>query len=182
MVAASKRVVLVCVAAALAACASPGRRQLAELPEWYLNPPVADEQIYGVGMADMANLSTGRNVAISRARDDIARQISVTVESSLTDYAQEAGAGRGRDVVQFVETISRQITSVTLEGSRAEEVVVADDGTVYALVTLPTALLREAANREFTRNEGAAFAEFKAGEAVAALDRALADNPTRAGQ
>ena len=60
--------------------------------------------------------------------------------------------------------------------------MVADDGTVYALVTLPTALLREAADREFTRNEGAAFAEFKAGEAVAALDRTLAENPTRSGK
>ena len=175
-------IVGLCAAWFLGACMSPGRQQRAELPYWYLNPPVADEQIYGVGMADMANLSTGRTAAIARARDDIARQVSVTVESSLTDYAQEAGAGRGRDVLQFVETVSRQITSVTLEGSRAEEVVVADDGTVYALVVLSTAMLREAASAEFVRNEGAAFADFKAGEAVATLDRQLAENPTRAGQ
>ncbi len=175
-------IVGLCAAWFLGACMSPGRQQRAELPYWYLNPPVADEQIYGVGMADMANLSTGRTAAIARARDDIARQVSVTVESSLTDYAQEAGAGRGPDVLQFVETVSRQITSVTLEGSRAEEEVVADDGTVYALVVLSTAMLREAASAEFVRNEGVAFADFKAGEAVATLDRQLAENPTRAGQ
>ena len=61
------------------------------LPEWYLNPPIAEDAIYGVGSAKMSSLDMSRTMAISRARDDVARQMEVLVKSAILDYAQEAG-------------------------------------------------------------------------------------------
>lgn len=58
-----------------------------DLPEWYLNPPVAEDAIYGVGSAKMSYLDMSRTVALSRARDDVARQVTVAVQNAIKDYA-----------------------------------------------------------------------------------------------
>lgn len=47
----------------------------AELPGWYLNPPMADDAIYGVGASDGVGTES-RATAIMRALDDISTQIS----------------------------------------------------------------------------------------------------------
>ena len=162
-------------------CASGSKIDTKDIPEFYLNPPVAEDAIYGVGDAKMSSLSLSRTTAISRARDDIARQVEVVVKNAITDYAQEAGEGSNTQTIQFVETISRQIAQVTLAGVRTVEVEVGKDGTVYALCMYPLSALQEAASTEFRRNEAAAFAEFKADQALKALNHELESNPPRAG-
>lgn len=151
------------------------------LPEFYLNPPQADDAIYGVGSAKMSRLDTSRRMAISRAREDIAFQMRAAIEASITDYAQESGADGESQVVEFVETVSRQTTDTTLQNTRTEEVEQGDDGTVYALVTFPTSEFKDAASEAFQRNEDAAFAEFKADQALEGLDKQMEDQPPKAG-
>jgi len=60
------------------------------------------------------------------------------------------------------------------------EVSVAKDGTVYALCMYPMNSLLDAASAEFRRNEAAAFAEFKADQALQALNHELENNPPAA--
>ena len=50
-----------------------------DAPDWFLNPPMADDAIYGIGTAKMSDLSRSRNVAISRARNDIAFQMNAQI-------------------------------------------------------------------------------------------------------
>ncbi|MFP4373241.1 MAG: LPP20 family lipoprotein [Spirochaetaceae bacterium] len=150
-------------------------------PSWYLNPPVADDGIYGVGSAKMSTLDTSRRMAVSRAREDIAFQMNASIEAAIIDYAQEAGADGNNQVISFVENISRQVTETTLQGSQTEQVTQAPDGTIYALVSYPKDGFVEAASDAFQRNEDAAFAEFKAQQALEYLDRQVEDNPSRAG-
>jgi hypothetical protein len=150
-------------------------------PNWYLNPPVADDAIYGVGSAKMSTLDTSRRMAVSRAREDIAFQMNASIEAAIVDYAQEAGVDGNNQVISFVENISRQVTETTLQGSQTEQVTQAPDGTIYALVSYPKGGFMNAANEAFQRNEDAAFAEFKAEQALDYLDRQVEDNPTRAG-
>lgn len=150
-------------------------------PSWYLNPPVADDAIYGVGSAKMARLDTSRKMAVSRAREDIAFQMNATIEAAIVDYAQEAGVDDNNQVISFVENISRQVTETTLQGAQTEQVAQGPDGTVYALVSYPKDGFVNAAEQAFQRNEDAAFAEFKAQQALEYLDSQVEDNPTRAG-
>lgn len=152
-----------------------------DAPDWFLNPPQADDAIYGIGTAKMSDLSRSRNVAISRARNDIAFQMNAQIEAAITDYAQEAGVDDNTQVVNFVETISRQTTETTLTGTRTENVYPAKDGTVYALVSFPMNNFMQEADQAFQRNEDAAFAEFKAQQALERLDSQMQNNPTTAG-
>lgn len=153
-----------------------------DIPDFYLNPPVADEVLYGVGSAKMSSVDMSRKMAIARARDDIAFQINATIKAAVTDYAQEAGADDSeKQIIEFVETISRQIANTTLSGARTMELYPAEDGTIYALVAYPIVDLADDVTREFQRNEDAAFAEFKAQEALKKLDEELQNNPPKSG-
>ncbi len=155
--------------------------KVSEIPDWPLNPPVAEDAIYGVGIARMSTLSTSRTIALSRARDDVARQVEVGVKNAITDYAQEAGVDGQEQIIKFIETISRQIANVTLRGGRTEKTAVSKDGTFYALVSYPFEVLRDNAFTEFERSESADWAEFKAEKALEKLNYELENNPPQAG-
>jgi len=161
--------------------ASEPQQQASDLPSWYLNPPRAEDAIYGVGSAKMSSLDTSRRMAASRAREDIAFQMNAAIEAAIVDYAQEAGVDDNTQVVSFVENISRQVSEVTLSGANPENVAQGSDGTIYALVSYSKNGFTEAASEAFQRNEDAAFAEFKAEQALDALDQQLEDNPPEAG-
>lgn len=170
------------VALAVVAIASCATQQAAPgAPSWYLNPPTAEDAIYGVGSAKMSTLDTSRRVALSRAREDIAFQMNAAIQAMISDYAQEAGADGSNQVINFVERVSRQVTETTLQNTRNEEVAQGSDGTVYALVSFPTEQFVEEAGEAFQRDEEAAFAEFKADEAQRRLDQQLQSDPPQAG-
>ncbi len=178
---ASMGVVVGAAALLLASCATGPSINKRDIPSFYLNPPKSKEYIYGVGEAHLSTLSLSRTTALSRARDDIARQVQVAVKNAVTDYAQQAGEGKNQQTVQFVETVSRQVANVTLSGVRTEKIEPTSDGTVYALVSYPVANLMDAAKQEFSRNDAAAFAEFKASEAVKRLEAEIQNNPPKPG-
>ena len=165
---------------ALVGCATSSPYDVDDIPEFYLNPPMAEDAIYGVGDARMSSLSMSRTMAFSRARDDVARQVEVMVKNAITDYAQEAGEGDSDQVVTFAETVSRQLVEVTLRGVKQAKVHVGEDGTVYALVEYPMNSFLQEAGATFERNEAAAFAEFKASKALEQLNSELENNPPRA--
>ncbi|ORC36650.1 hypothetical protein B4O97_06180 [Marispirochaeta aestuarii] len=177
-----KRVFLILVSLSLIglviSCSSapePAAAPSSDLPDWVLAPPVADDAYYGVGNYKSANLSTARTAATANARAEIAAQVEVQVDSAVKQYAQEAGVDGNRQVIEFLETVTKQVASATLNGSKVVETYRDDDGTVYVMVMYEKSALREAAEKElFVRNEDAAFAEFKADEAMKWLDAELA--------
>ncbi|WP_319561556.1 LPP20 family lipoprotein [Marispirochaeta sp.] len=176
-----KRVILLVVSLILiglvVSCSSspePVSEPSSKLPDWVLAPPVADDAYYGVGSYKSANLSTARSAATANARAEIAAQVEVQVDSAVKQYAQEAGVDGNRQVIEFLETVTKQVASATLNGSKVVETFRDDDGTVYVMVMYEKSALREAAAKElFERNEDAAFAEFKADEAMRWLDAEL---------
>ena len=76
----------------------------------FLNPPLADDVIYGVGYGNQSKVALSKTVAETNARADIARQIETTIQASVTDYAQEAGVDDNTQVISFVESVTREIT------------------------------------------------------------------------
>ena len=173
--------IIVAAVVLITGCATRPSYNTRGIPAFYLNPPVSKDAIYGVGDAKMSSLSMSRTTALTRARDDVARQIEVLVKNAITDYAQEAGQGTNQQAVEFTEIVSRQLVDITLRGLVTKEVVVARDGRVFAMVEYPTDSLMAAANQTFVRNEAAAFAEFKAEVAVQKLNQELTANPSQAG-
>ena len=171
------------VALLLASCAStpaaPEPTQTAKgsnLPDFFMNPPVYEDQIVGLGMAKMSSDSISRQTAIMRARTDIAYQMNTRVEAMLTDYFQEAGSGDDIQVITFVESISKQITNIDLKTAVTKQQA-ENDGMWYAMVVYPVRALVDEVGGLFERNENAAFAEFKADEALRRLDASLEDKP-----
>ena len=162
----------------ISACMTgPEEKPPTDIPRFYLNPPASDDALYGVGSAKMSKLDSSRKMALARAREDIAFQVSTTVKAAITDYAQEAGADNNNQVLSFVETVTRQITETRLVGTKISDVYVSKDGTVFALVEYPLGDFLLDAEEEFERNEDAAFAEFKAAEALKKLEWELENNP-----
>ncbi len=148
-----------------------------DLPDWFMLPPVAEDAIYGLGMAKMSSDSLSRDTAIARARKDIAFQVSSRVKASMSDYAQESGVDGNTQVINFVESVSKQVADVELRNAVTEKVYPAVDGTWYAMVSFPKANFTEEVEDIFSRNEDAAFAEFKADEALRRLEADLESNP-----
>ncbi|MBN2658200.1 MAG: hypothetical protein JXR86_14165 [Spirochaetales bacterium] len=147
-----------------------------DVPEWLINPPMYEDQIVGIGIAKMSNLNMSRNTAAVRARTDIAFQMSSRVESMLTDYYQEAGT-ESTQAIQFVESITKQIAEYDLKMAQNADFYLAKDGTVYQMVLYPKGNLMSEINNLFERNEEAAFAEFKADEALRRLEANIDDKP-----
>ncbi len=149
------------------------------LPDFVMNPPTATDAIYGVGYAKMSTFANSLKFAEANARTDIANQIKVTVQSAITQYSQEAGVDDKNQVINFAESVSRQITDTVLSGATPKRREQDADGGVWVLMEYPLNKFKEAAAETFARNEDAAFAEFKAAKALEALDYQLANNPTK---
>ena len=176
----------VAAAVVLSACASkdagvmtavpPERR---DLPDFFLNPPVLEDQYVGLGMSNLEDDNLSRTTALARGRADIAAQVSVVVESMLTDYAQESGADGNTQTISFVERVTKEIANIELRGAITQEQYPANDGTWYVMVFFPKDAMLDEVEQVFNRNEDAEFAEFKAQQALERLNSELENTPPR---
>lgn len=171
-----KTVILLAVVVLFAfGCVSTPKKS--DYPDFFINPPVAEDGIYGVGAAKLSNASMAQQAATARARTSIAFALEVSVKAAMTDYYQEAGVDENTQAIAFLEQISRQVTEITLSGTIVEKMDIGKDGTWYALVFYPVAAAMDDVRATFQRNEDAAFANFKADQALAALNSELENNP-----
>jgi len=145
-----------------------------DVPEWFLTPPEAEDAIYGVGMALKQNPSLARKAAIARAREEVASTVNTKVSSMLKDFMQESGVGENAQALEFTQNVTKQVTSVSLEGSKVKEVYPAKDGTFYVLVEYPLDQLRQK-TLNAVQNEEALYNEFKAQQGFDALEKAVQD-------
>jgi len=157
--------------------ASEGPAKSTDYPDFFLNPPAPEDQFVGLGMAKLQDENLSRTTALARARADIATQVSVSVETMLTDYAQESGSDGNAQTLSFVERISKEVASIELKESVTKSNYPAKDGTWFVMVYYPKDALLEKVGDIFARNEDAAFAEFKAQQALERLNAEVDNNP-----
>lgn len=163
-------------AAALSACASSGTiavDSIGSVPDFFLNPPQSETQLFGVGSANMPRIEASRKTAHERAQEDIAFQVEVQVQAALADYARQSGAGDEDRQLAFFQATARQISAASMRGIKTDKVAAAPDGTIYVLLSADREAVIQAAQQVFSRVEGAAFEGFKAQEAVAFLENRL---------
>jgi hypothetical protein len=137
----------------LAACGGPEKpkdalqAEMQGLPKWALGNCQEslknDKLLCGSGSVQgMSNLGLARSAAEGRARTALARTLQVRVKAMLKDYqaatqaSPVSGAAQDTASEQHIEDVSKQITDVTLSGTRVEETFVSDTGTFWSLVVL----------------------------------------------
>jgi hypothetical protein len=130
---------------------------------------------FDVGAAKQSSEQMSMTVAEARARTGIARQLTIQVEAMLTDYMRDAGTVGSQTALSLQEDVSRQITSLQLNGARPLKRWKAPDATWWYLVEYKVSDAKAAISDVFN-SEAAQFAEFKADEALRLLDAQLAKN------
>lgn len=113
------------------------------MPSFALEPPKG----CGVGSAKMGRtLSISRTAAMSRARADLARQIQTEVHALVKDYALQGQAGGEEFSEERVESVSKQISKVSLVGTRAEKLE-ESNGELFALVCMDPEAIADALSK-----------------------------------
>ena len=161
-------------------CAGPGatnsgsteERESKDIPDWFLNPPTAEDYLYGVGEAKKQNPTLAKKTATSRARAEISEIVRVKVSSMLKDFMQESGAGGNASALEFSEAVTKQVSDNTLIGSSIKESYIAEDGAIYILVEYPMNNIKEDAIGA-AKNKEALYNEFKANQSFEALEEAI---------
>ncbi len=143
------------------------------MPAWVNAPPKAADTFFAVGYGKMTSKQNSIIRAEADAKDQIARWVGTSVKNALTNYTNESGSGANVQVLDFMENISKQVADQTLIGVERDDLWVDAEGGVYVLCSFPKANMNkgfEETVQSFQRNEAAAFADFKAREALDFLD------------
>jgi hypothetical protein len=156
-----------------ASCGSaPAAQQDQNSPPW-LNDFPPEDALWGIGSARQSSAQMSMNTAEARARTSVARQLNTKVDAMFTDYMRDAGTVGSQTALSLQEDVSRQITSMQLNGARPIQRWQAPDGTWWYLVEYKISDAKAALAPVFTSEE-ARYAEFKADEALRMLDSQLA--------
>jgi len=152
------------------------------MPEWVNNLPKSDTTFFAVGYGSKSSKAISKTVAGQDARDQIARWVGTSVKNALTNYTNESGSEKNIQTLTYFESISKQVADQTLVGVEDDKVWVDDKGAVYVLASFPKANVGkgfEEVVQKFERNEAAAFADFKAKEALSFLDKETSSGVTK---
>ncbi len=143
---------LACAAMLIAVfgCGGPDVIQFGETakgPAWINEPLLGVDKaeranvFAAVGMcADLKNPALTQKTAMLRARTEIANTIQTRVDAMLKDWmasSQDFANPESQTSKQFTESVSRGITSVTMQNTRQRNKWFAPSGTLYVLVTAP---------------------------------------------
>ncbi len=152
----------------IGACGSKGVSK-GEDPDWYLNIPQSPEKIYGVGASEvMASIDLARQVADTNARNNLAQSLQVNVQNMLRSYLQQSGTMDNTKAIQFAESVSKQVTNMTLNGviiSKREP----KGGKVFSLAEISQDSIKKALLTA-AKDAASEFAELKAQKAFDALE------------
>ena len=141
-----------------------------DAPKWVLMP-VVEGSVSAVGSAakNSANdISFQRNEAMADARDNIARQIELSVANMFKSFKASTGAGKDGTFDKSVESVSKQIANQTLRGTVQKDVWISRSGTMYVLVAIDTKAVISATNegaKTSFKNDEAMYQKFLAQKA-----------------
>ncbi|MGD1820648.1 MAG: LPP20 family lipoprotein [Pleomorphochaeta sp.] len=83
-------------------------------PYWTVLTPLDTWRYYGVGMGNLSNAINSKMRAEAQARDEIARQVSVLINTAVKNYTNDAGFSNNTQELLAFENISLQVVNTTL--------------------------------------------------------------------
>ncbi len=147
----------------------------AQAPEWVCDGGATMEGgIFAVGSAEKSPMGIGfqRQEAVAQARDAIARQISLKVKNMFKSYMSSTGTGSDQTAERVATSVSKQLASQVLQGSKLLKTWISPKGTMFVLVGMKGNIkqaVKEATKTTF-KNDQALWQEFKAKKAQEELD------------
>lgn len=152
-------------AAPVAECVYPNSDKPA--PTWVCDAPVEGLTVSAVGSAakSEAGVAHMKMMAATDARVQLAQQVKVHVANMVKQYVETTGAGSAETVDRVNTSVTKQITSEMLAGTKVMKTITGPDGTLYALVGIDEAAtqkLTETAVKTSMNNDKAAWQQFKA--------------------
>jgi len=149
------------------------------IPDWTVNPPSAEDGVYGSGLAKMNQPAMSKTTADQRARQEVVQAIEVKVSSMVKDFMQQSGIGDAGQALQFSQSVSKGVSSHVLNGCKILKRKVCPDGTWHSLALWPIGnaneLKKEIDNKakNLVKNEQALYNEFKAKNGFEDLQKEL---------
>lgn len=140
-------------------------------PQWVCSPQIADGlAAIGEGRPNPANdRNLQRRQAVANARQNLAEEMSIKVQSMLTDWTRSTGAGSAQTYEANLENVTRQVSNQALQGSRQMNQWFAPDGTLVVLVGMPQQQIGDSI-RTSLRNSEALYQQFSSQKALESLD------------
>lgn len=144
---------------------------MAGAPAWVFQPAV-DGKLAASGSApkSMGGFQFQRTEALSAARDELGRMLTVKVRNIFKKYQEATGVGEDQTFDKVTQDTSKQVAKVTLAGSRQVDLWVAGDGSMHVLVALDTAAVAQAIKEAARTSLGNTQALYQKEEAKAAFE------------
>jgi hypothetical protein len=146
------------------------------MPPW-INDKVPKDMLWGIGASRNTSPSLRLTMAETAARSDIARQLQTMAQGMISNYQRESGSINDTAVIEFQESVTRQLAQATFTGSARELSWTAPDGkTLWVRVKLSKTDAAKSVAAEVNKlvaNEASRYAAFKAMDALKMMDAAL---------
>ncbi|MBQ3037619.1 MAG: LPP20 family lipoprotein [Clostridia bacterium] len=114
-------------------------------PEWAISG-AAEGGLSAVGMAKIgkAGINFARTEALANGRDEIARILSIKVNNMFKNFTQTTGIGDEETVDRVAASVSKQVASQMISGSKQFASWVSPCNELYILVAVDTQIAQEA--------------------------------------
>lgn len=149
-------------------------------PDWVISGG-AEGGFTAVGAAPIgkAGIQFARTAAMGNARDEMARSIEVKVNNMLKDFTQSTGIGDDEVVDKVSASVSKQVASQTLKGTKQQAIWSSPCNELYVLISSDSNAIENSvknATISSFRNDNALWQQFQAQKAQDELEAALTDN------
>jgi hypothetical protein len=148
-------------------------------PDWVMNTPFMNGKLTAVGSAPRNagnDIQFQKELAIGTARDNLARQVSVSVKNMLKKFVSTTGSGKAGTYDNASENVSKQIANETITNSRAIKSWISRTGTYYVLVVKDTASVVDSMDKNIKtsfKNDKAMYQKFLHAKAQGELEQEL---------
>ncbi|MBA3011860.1 MAG: LPP20 family lipoprotein [Proteobacteria bacterium] len=152
-------------------------KEYKKAPEWVLighEPGVFS----AVGSAKIgkSGMQFAKTEALAQGRNELARQLSVKVESLVNNFVVQAGLEDDQMVDRLGKQVSRQVSHETLSGSCQRDVWISPGSELYVLVFMETAAVKQSVRNQVIssyKSQEASWQAFTARNAGEELDREI---------
>ena len=139
-------------------------------PEWVCGAPVNGIDLSAVGYADKSGAGANfmKQMAATAARVELAQTMKVEVQNMIKQYSETTGTGDSEVVDTGNTSVTKQITKVSLVGSRIFRQMPTPTGGIVVLVGLAPDIVANIAEQSLKtsmKNERALWQKFQAGKA-----------------
>ncbi len=110
------------------------------------------------------------------ARSNLAKQSSIKVNTMFKSYKGVTGSGKNATFDKASDSVSKQIASQTLSGTKVKDTWISRSGTLYILMVVDTesvSNMMEKAVKTSFKNDEAMYQQFLASKAQGELEREL---------